>query len=421
MAAGMAGVAQAAADPKDRRPASAAGGASRVRRLGSREQHLAALFEAVLTRGPLSRRDAARLTGLSPAAVTKLVKPMISHGYLVENHREAGVPGRPQIPLQVDAVRHHSVGVKLMDGEVVGVVVDMHAEVQSAHRMRYTDTSPAGVVAAIAELTSILLDRSPATRDRLLGVGVGLGGHINGTTGVVVQSPFLNWRNIPLRGLIADRIGLPVVIENDVNTLAVAEQWFGAGSSFDSFVLVTIGAGVGCALVFDGQLWRGLSGAAGEFGHMVVEPDGPVCQCGKRGCLQAVVGDDAIAAAMSKTAGRRITKVSQVVSLAHAGDVDARRVFTQAGVSLGRAIAALVNLINPPLVILSGEGIIASDLFMDALRAELNKDAFSTAAADCTVLVRPLPDETWARGAAATMLRHGVLRSLSTLTDQVPA
>ncbi|MFL6161356.1 MAG: ROK family protein [Jatrophihabitantaceae bacterium] len=391
------------------------------RGFGSREHHLGALFEAVLTRGPLSRRDAARLTGLSAASVTKLVKPMISHGYLVENVREAGVPGRPQIPLQVDPARHHAVGIKLMDGEIVGVVADLHAEVQSAHRMKYLDTSPHGVVDAIEEMTSILLERSPVKQERLLGIGIGLGGHVNGSSGVVVESPFLNWQNVPLRQLVAERMSLPVVIENDVNTLAVAEQWFGAGSSFPSFALVTIGVGVGGALVLDGQLWRGISGAAGEFGHMVVDPDGPLCHCGKRGCLEAVVGDNAIAAAMSAAAGRRITKVSQVVSAAHAGDPDARRVFTQAGVALGRAIAALLNLLNPPLVILSGEGITASDLFIDALRAELHRDAFSSTAADCTVLVRPLPDETWARGAAATMLRHGVLRSLSKLSDQVPA
>lgn len=390
-----------------------------VRSFGSREQHLGALFEAVLTRGPLSRRDVARLTGLSAASVTKLVKPMINHGYLVENVREAGVPGRPQIPLQVDPSRHHAVGIKLMDGEIVGVVADLHAEVQSSHRMKYRDTSPTGVLDAIDAMTGILLERTPVERSRLLGIGIGLGGHVNGATGVVVNSPFLGWHDVALQRLVTERMNLPVVIENDVNTLAVAEQWFGAGSSFSTFALVTVGIGVGCALVLDNQLWRGVRGAAGEFGHMVVAPDGPVCHCGKRGCLEAVVGDAAIAAAMSLAAGRRITKVSQVVAAAHAGDPDARRVFTQAGVALGRAIAALLNLLNPPLVILSGEGMTASDLFIDALRAELERDAFSSTATDCTVLVRPLPDETWARGAAATMLRHGVLSSLSKLTDQV--
>lgn len=390
-----------------------------LRSLGSREQNIGALFEAVLTRGPLSRRDAARLTGLSAASVTKLVKPMIDHGYLVENDREAGVPGRPQIPLQVDPTRHFAIGIKLMHSEIVGVVADLEAEVQTSQRMKLTDATPHGVVDAIEAITANLLQSSPVERAKLLGIGIGLSGHINGATGVLHESPLLGWRNVPLRKMVAERLNLPVVIDNDVNTLAVAEQWFGPGSGFNSFAVVTVGAGVGCGLVLDGQLWQGVSGAAGEFGHMVVDPDGPECHCGKRGCLEAIASDTAIADALSRAVGRRITKVSQVVTMAHAGDQDAQRVFIQAGVALGRALAALVSLLNPPLIILSGEGVTASDLFMDALRAELDRDAFSTTAQDCTLLVRPLPDETWARGAAATMLRQGVLRSLSALTDEV--
>ena len=392
---------------------------SGLRALGSREHNLGALFETVLTRGPLSRRDVAKLTGLSAASVTKLVKPMISHGYLMENDREAGVPGRPQIPLQVDPSRHFAIGLKLMRSEIVGVVADLHAEVQCSHRLKLSRPTPAGMVEAIADITETLLDQSPIPRDRLLGLGIGLSGHINGSTGMLHDSPLLGWKNVPLRQLVADRTGVPVVIENDVNPLAVAEQWFGPGRSYGSFAVVTVGAGVGCGLVLDGQLWQGTSGAAGEFGHMVVDPDGPECHCGKRGCLESVASDTAIAHAMSVAVNRKISKVSQVVALAHAGDADAQRVFTQAGVALGRALAALVNLLNPPLIILSGEGVTASDLFIDALRSELERDAFSTTAQDCTLLVRPLPDETWARGAAATMLRHGVLSSLSTLTEEV--
>src|SRR5207244_650099 len=204
-------------------------GTGPLRAVGSREQHLGALFEMVLTRGPMSRRDAARLTGLSAASVTKLVKPMLNHGYLVENHREAGVPGRPQIPLQVDPERHYAVGIKLMPAEVVGVVVDLHAEVQSSHRMKFRDHSPS-------------------------------------------------------RGLRA--------------------------------------------IVLDGRLWQGASGAAGEFGHVIVDPEGPECHCGKRGCLESVASDAAIVRAMSEATGRRFSKLSQVIALAHAGDADANRVFT---------------------------------------------------------------------------------------------
>lgn len=388
-------------------------------RQGSREQHLGAVFEAVLTRGPLSRRDAARVTGLSAASVTKLVKPMISHGYLVEREREAGAPGRPQIPLQVDPARHYAIGIKVMESELVGVLADLHAEVQASQRLRYDDSSPEGVVDAIARIADMLLERRPDSRARLLGVGIALGGHVDGVAGVAVLAPFLGWRNVPLQQMVAERLGVDVVLENDVNALAVAEQWFGPGFAFPSFALVTLGVGVGCALVIDGHLWRGVSGAAGELGHMVLSPEGPECHCGKRGCLEAVVGDEALVAAASARSGLRLTTVAHAAAAAHAGNEEVRSVFTEAGAAVGRAIAAVVNLLNPPAIILSGEGLAASDLYMDALRSELARDAFSTTAKDCQLLVRPLPDETWARGAAATMLRAGVLRSLSRLSDQV--
>ncbi len=392
-------------------------GHDELRAVGTREHHLGLLFETVLNRGPLSRRDVARLTGLSPASVTKLVKPMIHHGYLVENEPETGVPGRPQIPLAIDPERHYAVGLKLMNSEIVGVVVDLQAEVQSSCRLKFDDHSLTGVLAAIEEITGALLARCPVPSDRLLGVGIGLGGHVNGPNGVLHRSPFFSWREAPLRELVSERLHLPVVIENDVNTLAIAEQWFGAGSALPSFLVVTVGTGIGCGLVLGGRLWSGASGAAGEFGHLVVDPDGPQCHCGKRGCLESVACDEAIVRAMADAAGPRITKVSQVVALAHAGDPVAKKAFTQAGVALGRAIAMLLNLLNPPMVVLSGEGLAASDLFMDALREEVKRNAFSTVARDCTLLVRPQPDETWARGAAATMLRHGVLSSLHTLTE----
>ncbi len=388
-------------------------------RIGTREHHLGAVFETVLTRGPLSRRDTARITGLSAAAVTKLVKPMLRDGYLVERDREAGVPGRPQIPLQVDAKRHYAIGIKLMRGQLVGVIADLHAEVQSSHRLTFDDLTPAGAVEAIASLTGMLLASSPAAEDRLLGIGIALGGHVDSASGNVIQAPFLGWHDVPLRSLVSERLGVAVALENDVNALAAAEQWFGPGSAYDSFAVVTLGVGVGCALVIDGKLWRGVSGSAGELGHMVVAPEGPLCHCGKRGCLEATVGDEGLLEAMSARSGRRFSSIHQVIAAAHSGDVHAQAVFSEAGTSMGRAIATVLNLLNPPLVILSGEGLAASDLFIDALRSELARDSFSTAAQDCTLLVRPLPDETWARGAAANMLRQGVLRSLSRLSESL--
>ena len=385
-----------------------------------RERSLATLFTTILTRGPISRRDAARAIGMSQAAVTKLVKPMIAHHYVTEQEGFSEGPGRPLIPLVIDAKRHTAIGIKVAPRELIGVVVDLHAEVHESQRVDLHDSHPDHVVRAIGRLVRDLLDRAPHAESGCVGVGVGLGGHVDGRRGVVPYSPTLNWHNVDLRRMLSEEVSLPVLIENDVNTLAVAEQWFGAGRDTSTFALVTVGAGVGGAIVIDDQLWHGVSGAAGELGHNIIDPDGPHCHCGKRGCVESMASDGAIMRAIEARTGRTLSNVAEAVAMAHAGDVAAEQAFRTAGRALGQGLAMIVNLLNPPLVILSGEGISASDLFMDALHEELARCSFSSAARDCTVVVRPLPDETWARGAAATMLRRGVLNSLLRLSPEIP-
>jgi predicted NBD/HSP70 family sugar kinase len=386
-----------------------------------REKSLAALFTSILTRGPISRRDAARDIGMSQAAVTKLVKPMIAHGYVTEQEGYSEGPGRRLIPLVIDPRRHHAIGIKATERELIGVIVDLHAEVRHSARVPLHDPRPEAVVRAMAGLARDLERGAPELEGTNVGVGVGLGGHVDGRSGLVRYSPMLGWRDVPVRQMLADELDLPVVIENDVNSLALAEQWFGAGRDTSSFAVVTVGSGVGGAIVVDGTLLHGVSGAAGELGHTIIDPSGPPCPCGKRGCLETYASDQAILTAVGRGHGTAApASLTEALELAQQGDEVARLAFADAGRALGQGLSGLVNLINPPLVVLSGEGISASDMFMDALSEEMARDSFSSAAADCRLVVRPLPDETWARGAAAAMLRHGVLRYLMALTAEIP-
>ena len=385
-----------------------------------REKNLASLFTSILTRGPISRRDAARDIGMSQAAVTKLVKPMIAHGYVTEQEGYSEGPGRRLIPLVIEPRRHHAIGVKATERELIGVIVDLHAEVRHSARVALRDLRPEAVVRALAGLVRDLERGAPDVEGTNVGVGVGLGGHVDGRSGLVRYSPMLGWRDVPLRRMLADELDLPVVIENDVNSLAVAEQWFGAGRESASFAVVTVGSGVGGAIVVDGTLLHGVSGAAGELGHTTINPGGPPCPCGKRGCLETYASDQAILTAVAGSGESAPGSLAEALDLARGGDEAARQAFARAGRALGQGLSGLVNLLNPPLVVLSGEGVSASAMFMDALTEEMARGSFSSAAADCRLVVRPLPDETWARGAAAAMLRQGVLRYLMALTPEIP-
>jgi predicted NBD/HSP70 family sugar kinase len=236
------------------------------------------------------------------------------------------------------------------------------------------------------------------------GMGIAVSGDVDRAGGVVRYSPFLDWRDIPLAELAAATTGLPVTVDNDVRALTVAEQWFGAGVGLSDFAVVTVGAGIGCGLVVHGRVVSGAYGVAGEIGHLSIDPAGPLCHCGNRGCVEAIAADPAIVRAVREATGAPVADAAEALRLAHGGDPGAREVYARAGEAIGRAIGSVANLFGPERVILSGEGLVAHDLFADQILEAFAASAFGTAG-QCDLRTRPLPFEEWARGAAATAIQ----------------
>ncbi|MET9382178.1 ROK family transcriptional regulator [Streptomyces sp. NPDC002928] len=363
------------------------------------------VFTTVLTRGPVVRPEIARITGLSSAAVTKAVKPMIEAGYLEElpqGARTAEGAGRPAHPLAVRADREFFVGVKVTADELIGVVTDLRAQVRAVRRRPVSERSVEHVIGDIAALVREL---SPARAERTHHIGLSVSGDVDRPGGVVRYSPFLGWRDVPLAELVAAATALTVTVENDVKALTVAEQWFGEGVGADSFALATVGVGIGCALVINGRLVAGGYGVAGEIGHIpVAAGDGPACHCGARGCVEAIASEEAIVARARTVSGDPTLDMAGAIDRAHGGDAAVRAVFAEAGQAIGLGLAAMVNLVGPERVVVSGEGLAAYDLFEEQIRAAFTTQAFG-AAARCPLVVRPLPWEEWARGAAAVSIQ----------------
>ncbi|WP_338703372.1 ROK family protein [Streptomyces sp. Q6] len=359
------------------------------------------VFTTVLTRGPVARPEIARITGLSSAAVTKAAKPMIEAGYLEEltrAERTVEGAGRPAHPLAVCADREFFVGVKVTADELIGVVTDLRAQVRAAHRVPVTDRGVDQVVAGIAALVR---EVSAAYSGRTHHIGVSVSGDVDRAGGRVRYSPFLGWRDVPLAELVGRATGSTVTVENDVKALTVAEQWFGEGVGTDSFALATVGVGIGCGLVVNGRLVAGGYGVAGEIGHIpVAAGDGPACHCGGRGCVEAIASEEAIVTRARRAADDPHLDMAGAIDRAHGGDAAVRAVFAEAGQAIGLGLAAMVNLMGPERVVVSGEGLAAYDLFEEQIRAAFTAQAFG-AAARCPLVVRPLPWEEWARGAAA--------------------
>lgn len=366
----------------------------------------AAVLRAVKDLGAVGRADIARHSGLSQVTVGSIVSDLIAQDLLFEGDEAPSNGGRPSRLLLLNTGAYVAVGLKVTEDHVVGALTDLEANVllETTHRLSGTD--PQLVADVLAEATSTLLTDSDTDPSRLLGLGIGTAGVVDGADGICRYSPFLGWRDVPIAEMVSERVGVPVLIENDVNTLALAERWFGAGRGQRDFLLVTVGRGVGLAIVADGALYRG-AGGAGEFGHTVVDGSERGCGCGRSGCLEATVG----AAGLLESAGsvmsaKRRRRPADLMALYTAAEKDPelRRVIEDAGRSLGRGIANLVNLFAPRLVIISGEVLELSSTLVDVATATIDDHVFPGLDGSFDVITEPLPESAWARGAASLVL-----------------
>jgi predicted NBD/HSP70 family sugar kinase len=363
------------------------------------------VFATILTRSPISRTDVARLTGLSQGAVTKAVTPMVAAGLLddtLDSHRQ-GVPGRPASPVAVVADALIVIGIKVNPDELIGVACDLTTAVVASKRRSLASTRPSTVISAIVKLVRALEEDLAGLGGRLAAIGVSVSGDVDTTAGVVRESAYMGWTDVRLGTELANRLGdHVVVIENDVRALTIGEHWFGMGLGTASFAMVTIGRGIGSGLHLNGEVVEGAYGVAGEIGHLPLTSPDKICACGRRGCVEAVAATAAIVATVSTAHGRELT-IEEVVDLAHAGDAAATAAFSEAATIIGIAIASLVNLVGPEVVIIGGEAVSNFDLFEDHLRSAFAEHAFG-AARRCQIIVRPHHFEDWARGAAAAAI-----------------
>jgi len=365
------------------------------------------IFTTVLSHGPLTRSEIAGRTQLSAAAVTKAVRPLMEAGYLQEDidedARQSSL-GRPANPVLVDGGRALFIGIKVTGDELIAVLTDLCCRIRVARHVPLVTRDPKAVLASISGLVQELLTEADGFGVQVQGLGIAVSGDVDRTAGVVRYSPFLEWRDVALAELTRMTTGLPVTVDNDVRALTVAEQWFGAGVGLSDFAVVTVGAGIGCGLVVHGQVVSGAYGVAGEIGHFAIDPAGPLCRCGNRGCVEAIASDSAIVNRVREVTGVQVADAAEALDLAHDGDPGAREVYARAGEAIGRGIATVANLLGPELVIISGEGLAAYDLFAEQIRDAFAAAAFGSASR-CDVQTRPLPFEEWARGAAATAIQ----------------
>lgn len=355
----------------------------------------------VLRRGPLSRSELARRLELSRGSLTRLARPLVDSGLLIES----GGPDAPGTrPLDVVVGHHRFLGVKITADAVHAVVTDLRARTLTALERPLAGTSPTEVVATIGDIVDTLA--ADAAGPPVTAVGVGVGALVEDFRHVR-SARYLHWEDVDLGQLLRERTGLPVVVDNDVLSLARAEQWFGAARSCEHFAVLTIGEGIGYALVVHDRVVAGPDAGIGLLGHIPLAASGPTCPLGHIGCADALLTIGAVEA-RATVALRRPVTYAEVLELAFRDDPAAARVVEDSARALGRLVALIANTTMPQKVVLSGDGVALAEIGRTALDAAVAADRDPRARA-IDLDVQAVGFIEWARGAAVTAIQTFVL------------
>ena len=361
------------------------------------------ILNVIKAHGSIARADIADLTHLSPAAVTGLTAELIEDGLIVEKQEGASRGGRPPILLALDSEAVCVVGIKLAEEHAALALANLNSDIVAKDTIQLGERDPESISDQLATAVRGLLRATQVSSGRLLGVGVGLAGIIDSAAGVCRVSPHNGWREVPFAKLLEDRLDCLVYLDNNVNSLTLMEQLYGVGQRARDFLVVTIGRGIGMGIVANGHIYRGAHGGGGELGHVVVDPDGFLCNCGNRGCLETFVAEPWLLRRAALN-GLNITSPDELLAAAQADHPVARDVLEKAGGLLGQTMANLVNLFNPELIIVSGEGVRMGEFVFGPMRDAMQRHMFAKLAEGLEVKIEPVSDDAWARGAASLVL-----------------
>src|ERR1700754_4925789 len=385
-------------------PAGRAGSLESLRRLNRLR-----VIRALRDEGHISRADIARRTGLSRSTVSSLVADLQADGLVVERPEPGSAHGaqgsRPPILLSFDASAGAAVGVDFGHNHLRVAVSDLASTILSERKQPLdTDHDAQEGLEMAAELVVQTLAEAGVTKETVIGAGMGLPGPVDQGEGVVGSSAILpGWIGMGAAKELRKRLDVPVMVDNDANLGALAEAAFGAGRDAGDLIYLKISSGIGAGLILNGRLYRGSAGLAGELGHVLVNPDGIVCRCGNRGCLETVAATGALVDLLRRSHGDDLT-VATMIELAAQGDAGCRRVIGDAGRALGQVVATLLNVLNPEMLIVGGDLAAAGDLLLDGIRESVARAALPETSRGAQLVAGVLGERAQVLGALALVV-----------------
>jgi glucokinase-like ROK family protein len=375
------------------------------------------LLRLLRDEGPKSRAELGELAGMARSKLEAELIRLKQVGLIQEGGKAASRGGRRSTLVELSSFLHVGgidLGATSIRVAVMNAELQVKAHVEEPMEIR---RGPEPVLGRASELIEKL------ARDlgvQLSGIGVGVPGPVRFGDGMPVSPPIMpGWHEYPVRDLLARRFGCPVLVDNDVNVMAVGEHWGGVAKSVDNYLFVKIGTGIGCGIMIRGQVYRGIDGCAGDIGHINVDPDGPVCACGNSGCLEAMFGGaalirDALAAARSgaspplaeRLAGKQAITPEDVGQRAAEGDPVAIGLIRDGGRRVGLVLAGLVSFFNPSMIVIGGGLAGLGHLLLAEIRGVVYRRSLPLATGNLPIVLSELGPSAGAVGAAVMISDH---------------
>ena len=353
-----------------------------------------------------TRAELAASTGLARSTVAQRIDSLVELDLIREEGEAPSTGGRPPavlgfnesagIVLAADLGATHSrIAVADLGGKIIA---------ETAANMDIA-SGPVQVLGWVEETFDRLLEESDQQQSNVLGIGIGLPGPVEYAEGRPVSPPIMpGWDGYDVRGHFGGRFDVPVLVDNDVNIMALGEQWV-METPVQDLLFIKVGTGIGSGLILDGQLRRGAQGAAGDIGHVPVGESDTVCRCGNVGCVEAEAGGAALARALSEK-GKETANSRDVAALVRSGDQDAMQAVRRAGRLLGRVLAATVNLLNPAMIMIGGDVAEAGEQLLAGVREIVYQRSTALATNDLTITSSTLGDRAGILGAAAMVIEQ---------------
>lgn len=373
------------------------------------------LLELIRFNQPLARADLSRLSGLRPSTVSKIVEQLVHENWVREGAVIRAPRGRPSTMLSVNADMV-TFAVDLRPDRAIMAVVDLSGRFLSRETVQ-AFSDPARTVLQLGKRMRALRAELPSKSFE--GVGVSLPGRVHPVTQRVLLAPNLNWRDFDLKGTLEKESGLQVEIDNDANVCLISELWNGRLEGAKNVVLVAVAEGVGTAILAGGHMQSGSNGLAGEFGHVSVDPNGPLCQCGQKGCWEMVASSRAAIRHFNAASKQPVGTIYDLLRLAEDGDKHAVAAITRQAEALGDGMRLITASLSPELILLVGDITACWDLCRPVMEERMGA---SMLAGNPPVL-RAAGDAELARlsGSAAMLLQRHASYHHSTHDAQQPA